>query len=75
MQELRDFLIGNPHIERLDRYRFRIDHHRVDFSSLVSLPGPKKAPAKLALTLGLYDMVVHEVIPAVLESIKLVRRK
>ncbi len=69
-QELKDFLTGSPQMERLDRYRFQIDHRQVDFSSVVSLPGPKKAPANLALVLGLYDMVVHEVIPAVFESLK-----
>jgi alpha-galactosidase len=74
-QELRDFLTGGPQIERLDRYRFRINNRQVDFSSLVSLPGPKKAPAKLALALGLYDMVVHEVFPAMLESFKPPRGK
>jgi alpha-galactosidase len=69
-QELKDFLTGSPPIERLDRYRFRIDRRQVDFSSIIPLPGQKKAPAKLALALGLCDMVVHEVIPAMLESMK-----
>jgi alpha-galactosidase len=74
-QELKDFLTGSPPIERLDRYLFRIDRRQVDFSSIIPLRGPKKAPARLALALGLYDMVVHEVIPAMLESLKPPRGK
>jgi alpha-galactosidase len=69
-QELKNFLSGSPIIKRLDRYRFKIDHRQVDFSPFIPLPGPKKAPVRLALALGLYDMIAHEVIPAVLESIK-----
>jgi alpha-galactosidase len=74
-QELKHFLTGSPIIERLDRYRFNIDHHQVDFSSFIPLPGSKKAPARLALALGLYDMIAYEVIPAMLESIKAHRGK
>jgi alpha-galactosidase len=69
-QELRDFLASSPRIEPLDRYRFRIDDRQVDFSALISLPGPKKFPPKLAIILGLYDMLTHEVLPAILESFK-----
>jgi alpha-galactosidase len=69
-RELMDFLTKSPQIERLERYRFRINDHQVDFSSFISLPGPKKVPVNLAIALGLYDMLVHEAIPAVLESFK-----
>jgi hypothetical protein len=74
-RELKDFLTGNPQIERLDRYRFRINDRQVDFSSLITLPCPKKVPIKLAFILGLYVMVVHEVFPAMLESLKSRQRK
>jgi alpha-galactosidase len=67
-RELADFLTGEPRIEQLDRYCFRIDGRQVDFSPLIGLPGPKKFPAKLATALGLYDMAVHEAFPAILES-------
>ena len=69
-QELEEFLVVSPQIEQLDQYRFRIKDHQVDFSPLISLPGPKKFPPKLALALGLYDMIIHEVIQAILESRK-----
>jgi alpha-galactosidase len=69
-QELSDFLSQSPQIERLDRYRFRINGRKVDFSSIISLPGRVKFPASLATALGLYDMVVHEAIPAIIESFK-----
>ncbi len=69
-QELMDFLTGSPQIERLDRYRFRINGRLVDFSPLIPLPGPKRFPAKLATVLGLYDMAFHEAIPAILKSFK-----
>ncbi len=69
-QELGDFLTNSPQIEHLDQYRFRIDDREVDFTPLISLPCPKKFPPKLATALGLYDMIIHEVIPAILESLK-----
>jgi alpha-galactosidase len=69
-QELRDFLTGNPDIEQVDRYRYRIKDRLVDFKPYISLPGQKNYPSRLATFLGLYDMVVHEVIPALFESLK-----
>ena len=69
-QELMDFLSNIPQIEHLERYHFRINERNVDFTSFVSLPGPIKVPATLATALGLYDMAVHEAIPAILESFK-----
>jgi alpha-galactosidase len=74
-QELRDFITGSPKIEHIDRYRFRINDREVDFTPLIPLPGPKKVPAKLATALGLYDMAVHEAIPAIIESFKPRRKK
>jgi alpha-galactosidase len=73
--ELRDFLASSPQIERLDRYCFRINDRKVDFTPLIPLPGPKRFPAKLATILGLLDMTVHEAIPAILESFKPPRKK
>ena len=69
-QSLKDFLSASPQLERLGRYRFRVNEREVDFSGLILLPEPRKAPANLAVVLGLFDMVVHEVIPALFESIK-----
>ena len=74
-QELSGFLTGEPQIEHLSRYRFRINDRQVDFSPLISLPGPKKYPVKLATALGLFDMAVHEAIPAILESFKPPQKK
>jgi alpha-galactosidase len=69
-QELRNFIAGSPAMEQLDRYRFRIQDRQVDFKPFIPLPGPKKVPVNLATALGLYDMLVHEVVPAILESFK-----
>lgn len=69
-QELKGFLASSPRIEPLDQFRIRIGDHQVDFSILISLPGPKKFPPKPALVLGLYDMITHEVVPDILESFK-----
>ena len=69
-QKLQDFLADDPQIEQIDCYRFRINEREVDFTSLIPLPGPKKVSAKLATILGLYDMAVHEAIPAIIESFK-----
>jgi alpha-galactosidase len=74
-QELSHFLTDSPQIERLDRYHFRINDRQVDFTPLIPLPGPKKVPAKLATALGLYDMAIHEAIPAIVESFKPRRKK
>lgn len=69
-QELGVFLTTNPQIERLARYYFRINDRQVDFAPIIPIPPPKKYPARLALVLGLYDMVIHEAAPAMLESFK-----
>jgi alpha-galactosidase len=69
-RELEDFLTCSPSMQRLERYHYRINDRQVDFSPIISLPGPKKVPAKLATALGLYDMVVHELIPAIFESLR-----
>jgi alpha-galactosidase len=69
-EEARDFLDARPRIERLDRYRFHIDDRSVDFTDLIPLPNPVKFPSKLATVLGLFDMVVHEVIPALIASLR-----
>ena len=67
---LREFLESDPQVERLGRYCYRIAGREVDFASLIPLPGPKRVPAKLATALGLYDMLIHEALPAILESFK-----
>lgn len=68
--ELGVFFNTNPQIERLARYVYRINDRQVDFAPFIPIPSPKKFPARLALVLGLYDMVVHEAAPAILESFK-----
>jgi alpha-galactosidase len=70
-ETLREFLASDPKIERLGRYRFRIDDRTVDFTPVMPLPGPKKIPARLATALGLYDMAIYEVLPALLETERL----
>ena len=69
-QALKEFLESEPQIERLGRYRYRIAGREVDFAPLVTLPGPQRVPAKLATALGLYDMLIHEALSAILESFK-----
>jgi alpha-galactosidase len=65
---LREFLNNDPQIERLGRYCFRINGREVDFEPAISFPAPKKVPAKIATVLGLYDMFIHEAVPALREA-------
>ncbi len=69
-RELEVFLTADPHIVQNTRYCFQIDGRKVDFTSIIPLPSQKNFPTKLALLLGLYDLVVYEVIPAIIESFK-----
>jgi hypothetical protein len=62
--ELRGFLESEPKVERLGRTRFRVDRREIEFAEVIPLPGPVKFPFGLAAFLGLYDMAVYEVLPA-----------
>jgi len=67
-QDVLAFLAAQPRIEHTGRYRYCIDGQEVDFAALIPVPEPRKYPVGLATTLGLWDMGVYEVIPAMLES-------
>jgi alpha-galactosidase len=67
-ESLREFLNSDPRIERLSRYRFRINDRTVDFEPVMPIPAPSRVPATFATVLGLYDMLVHEVFPAWIEA-------
>jgi alpha-galactosidase len=69
-EALRAFLKEQPEIEQLARYKFKIDHREVDFSSIIPLPDPAQFPAQLAMYIGMIQMGLHELIPGLLESQK-----
>jgi alpha-galactosidase len=70
-ESLREFLKSNPKIERINRYRYRIDGREVDFSAVIPVQtSDKNIPVWLAKNLGLLKMVRHQALPAIWESIK-----
>jgi alpha-galactosidase len=69
-EALRAFLEEQPEVEQLTRYKFKIDHREVDFSSIIPLPDPAQFPAQLAMYIGMIQMGLHELIPGLLESQK-----
>ena len=62
--ELHGFLESEPKVERLGHTRFRIDGREVEYADVLPLPRPVKFPFGLAVFLGLYNMAVYEVLPA-----------
>jgi len=65
---LREFLETEPRVERLSRYRFRIDGREVNFEPFIALPQSSKVPYWLASNLGLAQSVTKEVLPAILTA-------
>jgi alpha-galactosidase len=71
-KRLKIFLEQQPIITQLSRYKFIIDGRIVDFSSIIPLPKPVQFPAQLALSIGLVQMGLQELLPGMIESSKAV---
>jgi alpha-galactosidase len=70
-ETLREFLENNPRIEKLGRYRYRIDGREVDFSPVIPIQtSENNIPIWLAKNLGLLKMGIYQALPAIWESIR-----
>ena len=68
-EALRHFLEADPRIERVERYRYRIDGRAVDFSPVIPIQtSDKNIPVWLATNLGLLKMGINQALPAIWES-------
>jgi len=70
-ESLRQFLEANSRIERVERYKYRIDGRDVDFSPVMPIQTSEKhIPVWLAKNAGLLKIATYQALPAILESIK-----
>ena len=68
---LREFLEVNPRIEKVERYKYRIVGHDVDFTPVIPIQtSDKNIPVWLAKNAGLLKMIRHQALPAIWESLK-----
>jgi len=64
---LREFLEAHPAVTRQGRTQFRIDDREIDFAPAIRLPRPTRFPTFLAKYLGLINLGIYEMLPAILE--------
>ena len=70
-EALRQFLEANPKIEKVERYKYRIDERDVDFSPVIPIQtSDKNIPIWLAKNLGLLEIGIYQALPAFWESIR-----
>lgn len=67
---LQTFFSTTSNVQKLDRYKYQIDDRIVDFSGIIPLPGNTHFPVNFALLIGMLQMVLVELLPGYLESIK-----
>ena len=68
-EALREFLEANPSIEKVGRYKYRIDGRDVDFGPVIPIQtSDKNIPIWLAKNLGLLKIGIYQALPAIWES-------
>ena len=71
VQSLRTFLESDPEVKKTTRYQYQVDGREVDFSAAMPMHPPhRNVPAWLAQNLGFLKIARHQVLPAILESLK-----
>lgn len=70
LDALRKFLRSNIQIQKISRYKYQLDGREVDFSPAMHLPDHHQVPVWIAQNLGLIKIIGHQVLPAILESLK-----
>jgi alpha-galactosidase len=75
LDSLRAFLESEPSVRKLSRYEYQIDDRRVDFSPAMPLPAHCNFPVWIAHNAGLLGITRHQVLPAILESLKHTNKK
>lgn len=67
---LREFLETEVHVEKISRYQYQLNGRLIDFSQVMPLPEHHQVPVWFAQNLGLSKIAKHQVLPAILESLK-----
>ena len=70
IKSLREFLESDPAVQNISRYRYKIDGREMDFSPAVPLHPHRNFPVWIAQNLGFLKVARHQILPAVLESLK-----
>ncbi len=70
LDSLREFLETDVKVRKISRYKYQINDREVDFSAVMPLPEHRHVPVWFAQNLGLLKIAKHQVLPAVLESLK-----
>lgn len=70
-KKVREFLESTSTVEKMGRYKFRIDGREVDFNPAIPIPASNmEVPVWLAKFFGKLKIAWHQVLPAVWESMK-----
>ena len=70
-EKVREFLESTPTVEKMSRYGYHIDGREVDFSPAIPIPASNmEVPVWLARFAGKLKIAWHQVLPAILESMK-----
>jgi len=70
VESLREFLESDIEVKKTARYKYQIDGREVDFSPAIPLPAHRDISVWLAQNLGFLKIARHQVLPAILESLK-----
>ena len=70
LDQMREFFDSAVKVRKLTRYKFLLNDREVDFSPAIPLPEHHHSPVWLAQNLGFLKIGKHQVLPAILESLK-----
>jgi hypothetical protein len=70
VQSLRNFLESDIEVKKTTRYKYQVDGREVDFSAAMPMHPHRNVPVWLAQNLGFLKIAKHQVLPAILESLK-----
>jgi alpha-galactosidase len=70
VESLREFLESDVEVQKVNRYQYMVNGRLVDFNPAVPLPAHRNFPVWLAQNLGFLKVARHQVLPAILESLK-----
>jgi len=70
VKSLRDFLESDIEVKKTTRYKYQVDGREVDFSAAIPMHAHRNVPVWIAQNLGFLKIARHQVLPAILESLK-----
>jgi len=70
VEALREFLELDIEVQKVNRYQYQINGRIVDFSPAIPLHEHRNVPVWIAQNLGFLKIARHQVLPAILESLK-----